>query len=336
MELRDRHGLKEAARTALNQSGSDHRKLVLIHTAATAIVLLALTGINFLLQNQIEDTGGLSGLGTRAILSTIQSILQSAGSLALPFWEFGYLFMILYLIRGESVSVKTFLSGFRHFGPIIRFLLLKGLLFSLIGMLCFYPSMMIFMMTPLAQPALKILEPLAAEGMVSASGEILLDEATMTAVTEATAPVIVIFLILYLLLCIPVFYRLRMGEYSLVQNPKAGAIAALRQSSRMMKGNGFALFRLDISFWWYYALEVIISVICYGDVLLPILGIQLPFSANTAFFLFYVLNLLGQIALYTWKRNEIMGTYAAAFLSMQEVPTTSQPIMPEHRPWDYE
>ena len=94
-----------------------------------------------------------------------------------------------------------------------------------------------------------------------------------------------------------------MGECALIENPRMGAFAALRKSRRLMRGNCISLLQLDLSFWWFYVLEVLLTVVCYADMLLPMVGIQLPFSSTVAFFLFYLLNLGGQVALYWWKKN---------------------------------
>jgi hypothetical protein len=73
------------------------------------------------------------------------------------------------------------------------------------------------------------------------------------------------------------------------------------------------MFRLDLSFWWYYLLHALLVAICYGDQLLPVLGIQLPWSKNVGFFLFYVVSLLCQLALYVAARNKVEATYVLAY-----------------------
>ncbi len=85
MELSDFRRLKSRAAEALENASFDHRRLVLLHIGISSALLLALAVIDLLLQNQIAGTSGLSGIGTRAILETMQTILQTTTSLALPF-----------------------------------------------------------------------------------------------------------------------------------------------------------------------------------------------------------------------------------------------------------
>ena len=43
-----------------------------------------------------------------------------------------------------------------------------------------------------------------------------------------------------------------------MDNERPGALLTTMQSRRMMKGNRLALFKLDLSFWWYYGLLFLI------------------------------------------------------------------------------
>lgn len=324
MNIRDRHGLRQEAQKRLEQAPFDPRKLVLIHSGITAGVLLLLAVINFILNDQMDSAGGLNGLGTRAILGTIQTVLETASTLAMPFWSMGYLFAVMGWVRREPVSFRTLFSGFRHFGPVLRLQLVKYLLFSGVAMVCFYPAMIIFLLTPLANPLVEAIEPLMT---TMTDPQLLLSEPAVTAaVSNATVPMLIIFAVLFLLVAAPMFYKLRMGEFALIENPRMGAFAALRKSRQLMKGNCISLLRLDLTFWWFYMLEVLLMVVCYADVFLPMLGIQLPFSSTVAFFLFYVLNLVGQVALYWWKRNSVMATYAVVYEVLDQA--APPPVMP--------
>lgn len=324
MNIRDRHSLRTEAQNRLAQAPFDPGKLVLIHSGITAGVLLLLTVINFVLNNQMDSAGGLSGLGTRAILGTIQSVLETLGTIAMPFWSMGYLFAVMGWARREPVSFRTLFSGFRHFGPVMRLQLVKYLLFGGLAMICFYPAMIIFMLTPLANPLVEAIEPLMS---TMSDPQLLLAEPSVAeAVSKATTPMLIIFVVLFLLVAAPMFYKLRMGEFALIENPRMGAFAALRKSRYLMRGNCINLLRLDLSFWWFYVLEVLLTVVCYGDVILPLLGVQLPFSSTVAFFLFYLLNLGGQVVLYWWKRNSVMAAYAVAYEVLDQA--AAPPVMP--------
>lgn len=134
---------------------------------------------------------------------------------------------------------------------------------------------------------------------------------------EALGPmvpvILLIFLGIFLALSLPLMYRYRMADYLLVDRPGIGALAALRESRFLMQGNRLRLFRLDLSFWWFYALSMLATVICYGDVLMQIFGIPLPFSADAGYFLFYGAYLAVNFAIYYFFVARVECTYAAAY-----------------------
>lgn len=313
MELSDFRRLKSRAAEALENASFDHRRLVLLHIGISSALLLALAVIELLLQNQIAGTSGLSGIGPRTILETMQTILQTTTSLALPFWEFGYLFMLLRLERGQDASFSTLLGGFRHFGPVLRFIILQALLYIGLGFLVFYPSLMIFTATPLSGKFMNVMEPILLSGTAPDPYTLLQDPAIFAAISEALRPMLILYSAVYFLCAVPLVYRLRLAQLALVDNPAQGAGKALRKSARLMKRNCIRLFKLDLSFWWFYLLEGVMTVICYGDQIAPMLGIRLPFGEDMAYIVFYALNLVGQVALYYFARNYVMATYAAVY-----------------------
>lgn len=317
MVMSDFRPLKSRAAAALDHAAFDHRRLVLLHTGISSAVLLVLAVISLLLQNQIDATGGLSGLGTRAMLETVQTILQSAATVAMPFWEFGYLFMLLRLERGQYASFSTLLDGFRHFGPVLRLTLLSWLVYVAIGFAVFYPSMMIFIVTPLSSAYMNALEPLVTSGVALNPAVLMQDPSVLEALYAGMQPMLALFGVIFLLVAIPVYYRLRLAQLALADHPEEGALRAIRKSLRLMKRNSLKLFKLDLSFWWFYALQAVMAVICYGDMIAPMLGITLPFSADAAYLIFYCANLIGQLLLFWYSKNYVMATYAAVYDSLE-------------------
>lgn len=308
MAFRDRQTLKETARQRLAGAAYDPQKLMLVYVGASSLVMLLVTGLNFLLTEQIAGTGGLSGLGMRSVLETAIEVLQMAANLVLPFWTMGYLACVLKIVRGQHFDLGDLLTGFRHFAPVLRLNFLYGLQFFLLAFLCFYPSALLFSVTPLAAPLMEILEPLAQSGT-----ELVLDDATLAAATEAMMPMFAVYIVVFLAVAAPRFYSYRMAFYALLDNPDAGARAALRRSTLMMRGRRLDMFKLDASFWWFYVLDGLTVALCYGDTILTMLGVQLPISADAAYFLFYVLYLAAQLGLYVWARNRVECTYAAGY-----------------------
>lgn len=333
MDIRNRRALKDAARESLANASYDPRKLVLIHTLVTVTIALVITTLDFFLGDRIEDTGGLGGMGLRSILSTVQSVLRLCNLVFLPFWEVGYIHAAMNIARRKEARPDSLLEGLRHWGAILRANLLQMTLYLAVAFPCYYISMTIFVFSPLAAPLTALLEP-----YLNDPNAILSDPALVTAITRASVPMLFIFLGLYALLALPMVYHYRMTNYALLDDPKAGALVALRRSKLLMHGDRFALFRLDLNFWWFYGAQALLGVICYGDILLELLGVQLPFSGTVAFFLFYVLSLVLQVILFTLTRNRVAVTYAHAYEALketvEEAPASSRPT-PGNLPWKY-
>ena len=113
------------------------------------------------------------------------------------------------------------------------------------------------------------------------------------------------------------FYRYRMADYILIDRPGTGALAALRESRYMMRGHRVQPLRLDLSLWWVYAAMLLTTAACYGDLLLPALGISLPISDTAAYFVFFAVYLAATFAVYYFLRNRVEVTYALAYDSLR-------------------
>lgn len=315
MDLLDRRGLKNAAGDALAQAPRNPKRIILIHTAVSLGIMLLVAVLDYVLSGQIENTGGLSGLGTRSVLTTVQSILQMVQMVVLPFWEIGYLYAAMKMAVKEPAEPGTLLEGFRRFGPLFRIMLLKGLIFLVLGFVCTYVATQIFVMTPLSTPMLEAMAPVLNDPtlMESAAGEEALMQVVDQALDDAMLPLLIITGILLCLVYIPISYRLRLVNYSVLENPREGALVAFRRSFRLMRGNCLEMFLLDLSFWWYYLLQILINLVCYGDLILSLAGVSLPWSGELSFFLFYILALAGQFVLYFLARNKVEVTYVTAY-----------------------
>ena len=99
----------------------------------------------------------------------------------------------------------------------------------------------------------------------------------------------------------------------LIDRPGIGAFMALHESKLLMRKNRLNLFKLDLSLWYYPASLALAAVIGYGDLLLPMLGVNLPLSSEVAFFGFYFLNLVCQGVVYYLLRNRVEVTYCLAY-----------------------
>ena len=242
MDIRNTRQLKEFSAGRL-ANARDGQKIILyfslITIAATALANVA----SYVLSRQIAKTGGLGSMGVRSALTTAQTLLPLVQAGFLMCLTLRYLAAMLRIARGQYASPNGMRLGFDRFWVLLRCTLLKGLIFGGVAMASLYVAMMIYMMTPLSNPAVDILMPLVKNA--TASG-IALDDATYAQLMRATAPAMVIFGVLFLALAAPLFYRYRMTDYLIIDRPAAGALAALRDSRMMTKGNRWNLFRLDL------------------------------------------------------------------------------------------
>ena len=333
MEKFDFKSLRSTATQRLAGAEYDPKKLILLHTGASALVMIVLLLIQHILQGQIDQTGGLSGLGLRSILSTASSSLKFLVNLVMPFWSFGYLYASLQMARQLPAAPDTLLEGFRRFGGVLRLCLIRALIYTAIALLCFYPSALIYLVTPLSDSLVDAAMPfITADGMLNQTALLEAGEAAMDQFTLGLLPFAGIFLALYAVTVLPLYYKFRMADYALLEGRRIGAFAALWMSARMMKGNRLRLFKLDLRFWWFYVLELLTVCICYADALLALAGITLPISSEVLFYGSYLAYLLARVALYWWAKNPVAVTYALVYdqLKPEELPQLPENQTPQY------
>lgn len=318
MEIPQSSHLKQNADRALAR-GRDPKKLITSYLALNTFIAAFITVANYWLGLQIDDTGGLSQLGTRAIFSTAQTVLPIVQSVVLTCLQLGYLHAMLRISRGQYADHTDLKVGFQRLFPMLRMTILQGLIYFAVGFATFYFSMQIFAFTPWYDELYTVMLPVI-ESTTVLDPSYVLDEVTLVQATEAMIPMLVIYGVLYGTLALVLSYKFRMANYALLDNPRAGAIAALRASSKMMRRNGWKLFRVDLSFWWYFGLILLCSIICYGDLILPLLGVTLPFNGTIAYFLFYGIYLAAVFAVHYFFRNRVEATYIMAYEAICEKP----------------
>jgi uncharacterized membrane protein len=309
MDIRNPKSLRQEAERAL---GSGFRKWILIHVGITLGVGLALALVDYLLERQIGSTGGLSGVGLRSILTTAQSVLQLVQIVAMPFWQMGWIATALRLARGQDGSKDSLLAGFRKLGPVLRLTLLQGILYFVIVLGSGYAGTMVFMMTPWAG---SIMELMTQD--FSANPE-LIYEAMSGAVADTMLPMVLICGGIFLLVAIPVYYRVRLADMCLMDSEDPRALAAMAKSVALTKKNAWNLFRLDLSFWWFYALNVLLTLVAYVDVLLKAFGILPELPAEIGFIGAYLLYAACQLGLYGWRKTQMDAAYVKAYDCLRE------------------
>ncbi len=314
MDIRNVKQLKAFAMERLG-SAPAQKKTVLIYSGAVMGLSVLVLALQYVLELQIDQTGGLGSMGVRGVLSAIQNTLpfiQSAISMCLGL---GYLAAMLRVARGQYVSPNTLRLGFDRFWPLLRMTLIEGCLCAGIGIACFYGATMIFLLTPLAKDFLRILLEVSGE-MTVVDPYALMEDPRYLQLAEAMAPALWIFLVVFLLAVTPIMFRFRMAEYVLIDRPGFGALAALRESWKMTRRNCRNLLRLDFSLWWYYAAAAAVMAVGYADQLLPMLGVSLPMSAEGSYYLFYGVYHILQLGLCVALRNRVETTYALAYDSL--------------------
>ena len=288
----------EASRTLLGAAYSP-RLLVLIHTGVALGVGLVLALIGDILDHGVSAAGGLSGMSTQAALTTAQVVLQLIGVATMPFWQAGIVSAALKVSRRQQVSPRDLTEGFRRFKPMLSSGIMVGLQYLSMGFVSSYLS-----------SALIVFVPFAA----------------------AVYPAV--FLLAYAVLAVPVFYRSRMVRYLIMDNPDLGGIRAVLMSGKMMRGRWLRLFKLDLSFWWFYGLELLLGVVSAGNLLLPMLGVALPVSDGVAYWGFQLLAGAGELGLYYLARPKLEVTYALCYEAFLQ-PEDPKPQKPAVHPWTY-
>lgn len=328
----DIRSLKRSASDTLQSPGCTLKRLVLIHTAISAAVSLLLLIADQLLSNAMASAGGLSGMGTHAVLSTTQSVLKLAQLAVMPFWRAGLIFAALSCIRSQSSATGDLLQGFRRWKPMLSSTLMLALRYLGIGFVSVYLSTQIFMFTPMAKPVY--------EAAIKASNNpsLNLEELVSSSMQGATAALLVLFLVVFALLALPMYYRYRMTTYLIMDNEDMGGLRAMLTSRVMTYRRRMELFKLDLSFWWFYVLELVLTAIGFGDLLLAAAGVELPFSVDAAFWVFQCLALAAQVGLYYLARPKLDATYAhcyALFLTLEPPAPKPAPKPPKNTPWTY-
>ena len=159
MDIENRKDLKSRAKQYLEQAPAAP-KLALSYAAILTGLSLLTNGVNFFLEAQISDTGGLSNLGLRSVLSTVQTMLPLVLNFLLICLGLGFTGAMLRVSRGQYASLRSMKVGFERFWVLLRATLLQGGLYILAGMAAYTISMQLFLLSPMARNLLTTLAPM--------------------------------------------------------------------------------------------------------------------------------------------------------------------------------
>lgn len=300
----------------LRQPNYSPRKIVLIHTGAVAALSVLLSLIGLLLSVVANNAGGgLSGMGTQTMLATIQTALPVLVLLVQPFWNVGIQKAALHYSENRTVKPRDLLGGFYRWKPILTSMLMIGVLYLGRVFIASFLSGQIMSFTPFARVVLEAGEAMMEDPNADIFA-LMGDNLIPFAVTYA-----VVFMGLLLAFALPVYYRYRFVNYILLEQPGMGGMQAMFLSRAMTQGRRKELFKLDISFWWFYLGELLVAVLCYGDVILELAGVELPMSDTVASWLFLLLSLAAQLGLHCLAKPLLEVSWVKAYRDCSAEPT---------------
>ena len=323
MDAINRRAVRTTARDTLAANPGNPRLVVLIYIVITSVCTLAVSAALLALDNRIAQTGGLGAMHLRSILSTIRTVLPLVQTIALWCLQLGYQNASLRMARCQAAAPRDLLKGFSCFGPLIRSILLQNILYTLVYIGCVYAAALILLPTPLLADFYELVTPLLADPEAF-SNALYTDMALMEQVVLSLAPVLLLSMVIFLFMAAPIFYRYRMANYCLLENPWKGAMAALAESIRMMKGRRVSLLKLDLSFWWFYLGQGLAGAVFCFDILLALLGVNLPLSPVAVHYVFYALSLFLNGLLCCFFMNRVETTYATVYETLRPKPQPSQ------------
>ena len=341
MDIHNRRALKQMAGSRLAKATYHPGRLALIHTAVGLGAAFLVTLIGYLLNMRMEQAGGLSGMGMRSLLGTVQTTLQYIVNLAMPFWEMGFIYAALQMARGEWVGPQSLTEGFRRFGPVLRLRLMVGLIYAGAAFACAYICSFLFVLTPMSQPMMDLMMPMMEAGADMEALMAAVEAIPQGELIRMMVPYLVIFGIHYLAVALFLCYRFRFANFIVMDEPGTGALRALRGSRFLARRRGWALLKLDLSFWWFYLLLGVAVVVSFGDELLKLAGIALPISEDVAYLVFYLLGILVQLVLFRFAYSHVQTTWAVAYEELRQAPEVEtvqrapvQTDVPKALPWE--
>ncbi len=315
--------------------GKDSRRAAMIHTGVIVAAGLVLTLLQMVMARGMGNATGLSGLGTISMLQTAQTVLQYANVILTPFWNLGFLYVTMQWARNRAAADRDLLTGFHRVGPCIGLLLNRFVLVFV----AIFASVMIcssaYAMLPAGQ---QLQSQMLSSGAVDYYSYMeTMTQQDMDALIASLRPVLIISCVVAAIVLVPVLYRVRLAEYVILDHKEARAFPAMLTSSALLRHRCWQLLKLDLQFWWYYGLKVLLLAICYADSLLAMVGVTLPVNEEVAFLVSYVVYLALLFGLDVCFGPRVKTAYACAYDALKEMgpaPKQTKPAVPQKMPWD--
>jgi uncharacterized membrane protein len=246
------------------------------------------------------------------MLSTAQQAIPVLASLLSLCLDLGFLAGLMRISRGQYADHTDLKTGFRKFWPLMRLNCLQMLLYFAVAFLAVQVSSLIFSFTPWAEPLMEVVMPLAMSGATE------IDEAVVMQVAELMMPMLILLGIVLIVLLLPLLFRIRMALFCLLDDPKGRAMAAIRESSRMMRRRFGQMLKIDLRLWMYYAASAVSMLVLWADVILALLGIPFPMEAELFAGVLFGVSLLIQTLCLIFLRPAAEMTYLAVYDALRE------------------
>ena len=317
MVIQNYKDIRSRAKKTLDYTPWDVKKLVLVFALVSWGVSFLLLGIDALLALGTEKAQGLSGLGVLSLLETASSALSLVFEIFNLFWVPGILYCGLMLLREQDPWPKGLLRGFKKWKSFVKLTILIYIL--------------IFALTMVLAPVISILSLPFMGGFEEILANMPENEADMVAYMEAlpadqlmraTMPMLIMAVVAVLAITIPLFYRARLVFLLLLDEEQLGVREAIRFSFKLTKGSCIQLFRLDLSFWWYYLLLALVNILPLGAALIGWSGTAATLGCSA------VSAILG-IGVYMLGLMKVNTANAVAYDHLRTMVLTDAPQLPE-------
>lgn len=304
--------LKQQARERL-EACPQEKKIGLLYGGSLFVISVVYLLADLLISRLTPQTGGLSTIGTRSFMSALSGILPVVTYLLSMCLGFGYMGGMVRISRGQYASPNALRTGFERFWPLLRLTFFKGLIVLGFSMGAFYLATILFTLSPFSDRLIQALEPVVSGGSLLSEGTMELTEGVIEAVNASLLPLMAIFLVIAAVFVVPLLYRLRMTDYVLYDHPEAGALYAIRESKKMMRFHRLSVFKLDLSFWWFYLALALSYALNYAPMFLSVSGISLPVEGEALSVLCFLLSCAAEFVVIYFLRSRMEVTCALAY-----------------------
>ncbi len=319
-----RQKFQDIAADVLRDAGAAPKRLVALHSGATALAFLLVALIGCAVE-LIPTAGGLDSFGTQAILSAAPVALKIILAILLPVWGVGLQYCALCIYRGQTPVAGDLLEGFRRFVPVIVTVLWRTLRYALAGFVGLWGVSALISLLPMPQVAGELLEAFLNNGTIPENfyGKLILGTYIWCYVNGL------------LIFILPLVYRHRLAGLLIVDDPEEGGWKAMQESGLLMRKGGGRLLRLDFGYWWYHLLDVLLLMVSFVD-LLPLMGLHLSVYVRLGLLIGApILRFVLHLAVKRRAAVEYAGFFDSLLYEEPEQPQPKQTPKPEKMPWKY-